>query len=86
MKVIYTRPLTIKTSELTLMNQLNDSDHYIMGGSPYYGTPSTVRLSTVRFEQHFYIKELLKVTPTCQYVVYDSLFLSFDYHMYNEEG
>ena len=24
MKVIYTRPLTIKTSELTLMNQLND--------------------------------------------------------------
>ena len=73
MIIRYYRPTSMKTSTdtLTLMNQLNDSDHHIVRLDSY---------TTDGLVYHYIctLRQLLKVTPTCQYVVYDSLFLSID--------
>ena len=71
MIIRYFRPTSMKTSTdtLTLMNQLNDSDHHIVRLDSY---------TTNGLVYYYTLRQLLKVTPTCQYVVYDSLFLSID--------
>ena len=71
MIIRYFRPTSMKTSTdtLTLMNQLNDSDHHIVRFDSY---------TTDGLVYYYTLRQLLKVTPTCQYVVYDSLFLSID--------
>ena len=86
MRIVYSVPNSIKTDKLTLMNQLNDSDHYVISRN-LMDSPSPIAATyTGRWKHDYTIEQLLKLTRTCQYVVYDSLFISIDYHINNEES
>ena len=84
MRIVYSMPHSIKIDKLTLMNQLNDSNHYIIS-SNLTDSPSPTAVYIGRWKYEYPVEQLLKLTPTCQYVVYDSLFLSIGYHINNEE-
>ena len=70
--------------DVTLMNQLKDSNHYIISRN-LTDSPSPTAMYIGRWKYEYPVEQLLKLTPTCQYVVYDSLFLSIGYHINNEE-
>ena len=85
MRIVYSVPHSIKIDKLILMNQLKDSNHYIISRN-LTDSPSPAAMYIGRWKYEYPVEQLLKLTPTCQYVVYDSLFLSVDYHINNEEG